>query len=317
MIQSHASRLLGKIVGTIRLHTQSRGVTYDPYNKQNLEPLADKLFEGRKHLGASGSIERGRIILQTIEGTFPTEKLTKAYFENLELLLKNKRRRSSPGQLLIGLGTGRSGSTTFSNILSTVSDSCCTHENPPIIFWRPEPEQIDFHVRRFRILVEYFSLVMDTSHWWLNSVQRIAEQFATTKFVGLIRDTEACAKSFMRIKGSGFGSYNHWAPHRSGIWCSAHWDPTYPTYEMPVNSRSEPDGAKHALIVRYIREYNERLIALAQALPNNMRLVNTEDLNKAATQERLFHFVDSVGYPILSNLNVGAMTDGRDSKFIY
>ena len=229
-------RIGNKIVKRLLSKGCVKGVDSDPYDRRLCEQLADKLFNELVDDSPSGSIQRNRIILQIIGDSFPTERLTTEYFANLELVLRGRRRRETPGQLVLGLGTGRCGSTSLAGVLGTVTDSCCTHENPPLIFWKPEPEQIDFHIRRFNILTEYYPLVADVSHWWLNSTRRIFERFPSVKIIGLIRDSEACAESFMRIKGYGFGTYNHWAPPGNGLWCSAHWDPTYPTFDLPAHS---------------------------------------------------------------------------------
>ena len=90
-------------------------------------------------------------------------------------------------------------------MLGTVANSCCTHETPPLIFWNPQSEQVDFHIKRFRMLCDHYPLVADVSHWWLNSIEQVFDQFPETKIIGLIRDHDDCAMSFMRIQGFGEG----------------------------------------------------------------------------------------------------------------
>ena len=77
---------------------------------------------------------------------------------------------SQPGNVILGLGTGRCGSTTLSAAFGGVPDICATHENPPHIFWEPIEEQVRFHLDRLRMLADYFPLVFDAAHWWLNVV---------------------------------------------------------------------------------------------------------------------------------------------------
>jgi len=56
-------------------------------------------------------------------------------------------RRSRIIVLVIALAAGG-----LAAMLASVTGSCCTHENPPLVSWTPEPEEIDFHLRRFRRL---------------------------------------------------------------------------------------------------------------------------------------------------------------------
>ena len=58
-------------------------------------------------------------------------------------------------------------------------------------------------MRRFMLLAEYFSLVSDVSHWWLNAIDSFFKYFPDGKVVGVIRDVDECTKSFMRIRGYG------------------------------------------------------------------------------------------------------------------
>jgi hypothetical protein len=292
-----------------------RGICYDPYDRTVRERLADRMFALHQHDERPGTVGRGQLILDIIQDSFPTEALAAAYFDNLELLLKPREPRRAPGQVMLGLGTGRSGSTSLVAVLTTIEGSCCTHENPPLISWTPETEELQFHIKRFRRLSEYFPLVVDVSHWWLNVLDHFFTHFPDGKVVGMFRNLESCVNSFMKIKGFGPGSYNHWVPYGNGIWAAAQWDPTYPTYTVPENSQHDPDGAKFELIARYVREYNERLHALAARSPERIMLVKTEQLNEAAVQRAIFDFAGMRGCVAKTQLNVGATSDG--AKFDY
>jgi hypothetical protein len=264
-----------------------------------------------------GTVERGRLILELIQDSFPTKTLASAYFENLELLLKSRQSRRTPGTILLGIGSGRSGSTSLAAVLATVEGSCCTHENPPLISWVPEAEELQFHVRRFRRLAEYFPLVADVSHWWLNVLDDVFTHFPDAKVVGVFRSLGSCASSFMKIKGFGRGSYNHWVPYGNGIWAAAQWDPTYPTYAVPENSKRDPDGAKLELITRYVSEYNDKMFSIAARMPEKVMLVRTEDLNDTAAQRTIFEFAGVRGSVAKTQLNVGTIADGRDFDYKF
>jgi Sulfotransferase domain len=302
---------LDHIVNRLRHKAGRKGIDYDPHDRTVQKLVADRLF--RQHIDdePQGSIGRGRLLLGIIEDSFPSDALTAAYFENLELLLKSRQPRPLAGQLVLGLGAGRTGSTSLVEVLATAEGSCCTHENPPLISWVPQQIEIDFHIRRFKRLLQYFPLVADVSHWWINVLDEVFRDFSDAKLVGVYRDVDSCVKSFMRIKGFGRGSYNHWVPYGNGVWAAAQWDPTYPTYAVPEHSKRDPDDAKSELIARYVQEYNQKLHAIASRAPDKIILARTEELNTAAVQVAIFQFVGLSGRVIKSERNVGTMIDGR------
>ena len=232
----------------------------DPYDRAASQTHADEMFHRREREQPSGTIDRGRLLLEIMEAWYPTPTLEDAYFANLELMLRGRVKLSCPGRLVLGLGTGRSGSTTLAALLATVDRACCTHENPPLIFWEPDRAQTEFHIRRFQLLGEYYSLIADVSHWWLNVLDTFFQHFPNSRAVGLVRDTDDCVKSFMRVKGYGRGSLNHWVSHGNGIWVTSSWDPAYPSYPVPAYAQDAVDRAKLELIRRYVGEYNDQLL---------------------------------------------------------
>src|SRR5262249_14286751 len=136
--------------------------------------------------------------------------------------------------------------------------------------------------------------------------------------VGAIRDVDGCARSFMRIKQRyGWWSWNHWVPYGNGIWSPHLWDPTYPTYSIPVESYKDPDRAKYGLIVRYIREYHAQLAVWATRLPRQVMLVRTEELNEPAIQRRIFDFAGACGRVSKINLNASSLTDSKSEEVTF
>jgi hypothetical protein len=197
--------------------------------------------------------------------------------------------------------------------MSSVADACCTHENPPQIYWHPLPEQIRFHFKRLEVLSRYFPMVFDASHWWLNVVDQFLCQFTRGKIIGLHREVEACARSFARIKGSGPGTINHWAPLGNGIWRANLWDPAYPQYALPSSAENEPDQAKLAAIRRYVADYNQRMTALADGSSGRVILVMTDRLADPAVQQDIFAFVGMKGILLDRRFNVGTTSEGQDA----
>jgi hypothetical protein len=290
---------------------------FDPSDRAAAESAAERLFEARQEERPLGTVGRSRLLLRIIENSFPTERLSSEYFQNLGVLFRSKPRRLTPGKVLIGVGSGRSGSTSLAALLATIDESCCTHENPPLIYWTPDDAQIQFHIRRLKLLADHYAVVSDVSHWWLNVLDTIFEHFPESKVVGLFRDVDQCAESFMHIKGSGRHSLNHWAPYGNGVWRPHIWDLTYPSYQPPNYCIEQPDRAKREMIVRYIDDYNARLKEQAVHYPERIVLVRTEELSDPAVQMMILNLAGGTGKPLKHKLNAGTVTDGEDDEFIY
>jgi hypothetical protein len=301
----------------VRLRPRRIGISFDPSDRTALEHLAEQSFDVHEKEEPLGTVSRGRLILEIMEQGFPTPKLAAEYFRNLEYLLRARKKREGRGQVVLGLHAGRSGSTSLTAHLATVKDSCSTHENPPLIFWTPQEEQVQFHMKRLTILADYFSLVCDVSHWWLNVLDSFFTYFPAGKIIGLIRATDECARSIMRTRDYGWGSWNSWVPYGNGIWIANFWDPTYPTYSVPSYAWINPDRAKYELIARYVREYNARLAALAEQSPARIVLVRTEELSEPATQRRIFGFVNVTGRVSAIKLNVRSVIDGKHATMRF
>ncbi len=263
------------------------------------------------------TLERAQLLLRIIAITLPTPALVDAYFDTLKQVLAGRSPRETPGRIILGIGPGRCGSTTLTSVFSAVPESCSTHENPPPLFWQPTPEQIKMHLRRFRVLRDYFDVIFDAAHWWIHLLDPLFTEFPETKVVGLVRDADACVASFMRLKGSGRGTLNHWATPGNGIWGTSPGDPLYPSYAVPSVSVNDPDAGKAALIARYVNEYNDRMQALAAAHPDRITLVRTEELSNAETYARLSDFLGVPLSPPNKSLNVGGAADSDQRSMAF
>ena len=105
-----------------------------PYNWALGERLADRYYDTYQRKYAIGTVDRGRFLLSAMRSSVPSEQLIAAYFENLGALMRDRPARSTPGQLVLGIGSGRTGSTTLAALLATASNSISTHENPPLVY---------------------------------------------------------------------------------------------------------------------------------------------------------------------------------------
>ena len=284
---------------------------YDPYDLGALRRNATQVLADTQQAVVPEPAEKCRRILLAMQNSYPTAELANEYFANLELALRHKRELDVAGQIVIGVGPGRCGSSSLSQMLGSIPNSCCTHESPPLIFWRPTIEQVDFHVRRFRLLAKYYSVVSDVSHWWLNAIEQIWERLPEMKVIGLIRQHDECARSFMRIQGFGAGSANPWAPPGDSFWRVGAWDATYPSYPVPDLSKHDPDRVKLEQIRRYVSEYNAQIMTLAQGHPGRVKVVRTEALSLPDVQAEIFSVAGHRGKNANWKLNVKGTDDGK------
>jgi hypothetical protein len=291
------------------------------YNRDLRAKLGDFIFKSRENQFEPGTVLRSRFILQLMSISYPTRTMVGAYFENLRQLLRGRAKLSQPGNVILGLGTGRCGSTTLSAAFGGVPDACATHENPPHIFWEPAEEQVCFHLDRMRMLADYFPLVFDAAHWWLNACPRVLTEFPRSKLIGLVRETETCVQSWLKFQGRGWGSKNNWAPPENGVWRTVQWDPTFPAYPMPADIRRDTDDeeykSKKMMITRYVTEYNRSLGEMAVAQPKRVMLIRTEALNEPITATRLRAFVGADVTMPARSFNVGNNQEGIQPEFWY
>jgi hypothetical protein len=263
----------------------------DPYDCRMRAQLGDALFEKHQASFPRGSVARGNFLLSVILQSFPTERLSTAYFENLEILMSKRKVLEHKGQIILGLGAGRCGSTSLAAAFRNVDNALSTHENPPMIFWQPQREQMEFHLQRLGLLSNYYTIVFDAAHWWLNAIDMFFERFPQGKVVGLHRRMESSVTSFLRVKGVERGTINHWALPRNGDWRASTWDPCYPSYAVPQGLESDYFRAKGTQIQWYVDAYNHQLHELASARPEQVMLISTESLLLPQVADRLSDFV--------------------------
>ena len=283
-----------------------------PYDRTAREQLAGVLWRVHGDEQAPGTVERSRAILGFIRASFPTAELHAAYFANLERLLQTRTPLARPGRLALGLGPGRCGSTSVTAILGSIEGSCCTHENPPLIYWQPAEEQLRFHLLRFTYLLRFFPLVFDAAHWWVNVVDRVLAHFPKALLFGLWRDPDACARSFLAVKGD----YNHWASAEAG-WRPSPWDPAYPTYALPVSANWDREDAKRRLVHRYVADYYTALADVRRRHYANFLDLPIERLSEPRLQTGLFHCLGMSGKIRDVRLNVGRLDDGNQARFCW
>jgi tetratricopeptide (TPR) repeat protein len=206
------------------------------------------------------------------------------------------------GRLVIGIGTGRCGSTSLAKLLERQPGAAVSHERPPRLPWVPKPGRLRVHLACFEELLRSHDLVADVSHWWLPYLADLFERFPTMKVVALKRDREQTVRSFEKIKGSGEGAINHWCNHDGKVWQHNPWDECYPSYDL--EDRAEAIG-------RYWDDYYAAVEDWLRRRPGSVWCGSTDILNTEDGQNGLFDFL-GIDEPILaaSRYNVRTVDDG-------
>jgi hypothetical protein len=289
-----------------------------PYDLPLGAILADVVFDNHQGEFPLGSRERAMFLLETMNISFASRRVIEAYFENLEAMLQRQKRLESPGMVVLVLGTGRSGSKTMASLIGTVAGAKSTHENPVPVFWDPHPQQVEFHLRRLRLLRAFFPIVADCAGWWINLVETVCEALPTTRVIGVYRETEACVRSWSKnlIKVHA-PRFNPWAIPHNGIWLPYRDDLGVPHFELPENARKDPDAARESMIRRYVSEYNNRLRAFAERMPERMLLLRTEGLSELSTLRQISQFLGARVTEVPIHCNLGRRDSNAGSEFWF
>ncbi|HHZ95800.1 MAG TPA: tetratricopeptide repeat protein, partial [Flavobacteriales bacterium] len=240
-------------------------------------PLADILIVKAFYLCRLGHSEEARNLFANIMKQHPHDPYVQAGYilslkDKLGLNTKTKLESQRSPQLLIGLGTGRSGSTTLTKLWKAQPACYCSHEHPPRLPWTDTDSRYEFHKQRFLVALGGHGYVGDVSHWWLPYVEDLIASFNGVRFVVLKRDRDATVKSFLNIKkADGGDGMNHWMKHDGTVWGHVAWDECYPTYDV--------DKIEIA-IQHYWQDYYDTVDALIARYPAHIRQFKTEDIGR-------------------------------------
>ncbi len=216
----------------------------------------------------------------------------------------NKEKKDVNGKLLLGLGTGRSGSTTLAKLWGEQKSCYCSHEHPPRLSWSDSPSRLAFHQQRFDLLCSRYDYVADVSHWWLPYIDTLMATYENTRIVVLKRTRSATVDSFMKIKGGpGKNAINHWINHDGEFWSKNAWDECYPSYKT---------GDMKEAIENYWDDYYAIVDDLVKKYPSSIRIFSTEHLSEADKQAELLSFCGFVKPRLKTDihLNKGDAVDG-------
>lgn len=232
--------------------------------------------------------------------------------------------------IVIGLGTGRSGTASLAKLINSQRDALCFHEmNPSCARFEGAPQPILRTIDEFQTIVEggdpsmltvdlsrgvaarayerlcrmsRVRLIGDIAFYYLTYVEQIAARNPEVRFVCLRRDRQATIRSWLAKS-----AIRRWPSKRVADRLSA-WITRTPYYTAR-NFWMEHDGSRWArdevwdkcfpkfpgptreeAIGQYWDYYYEEAEKLARALPQAFRIVDTEQINTPAGQSALLDF---------------------------
>lgn len=171
---------------------------------------------------------------------------------------------------IVGLGTGRCGTTSLATLIARQPGWDCVHERKPFLSWDvldSLPSDVHFeHESRRKA---------DVGFYYLPHVHWLLETYDGMQFVCLRRDRQQTIDSFCRVRptGTNWFSSSPLKPDR--------WDRAFPNYDgLPF---AEAVGAYWDMYYDVAGEY-------ARQWPERFHIFHTEDLNDPAEVERLLRF---------------------------
>lgn len=183
-------------------------------------------------------------------------------------------------QLVIAIGTGRSGSVSLYHLLAQQSDVAFTHEQSPLLPWKISDDL--FNQKINALLRQDARIVGDVCHSWLPYIPMLMKRYPDARVICLERDCEAVVSSYinkLRRKNK-----NHWVLHHGKRWRrDSKFDPTFPKYE---------DLELEDVVRRYWLEYHQAVDTLIEKYPGRVRKWKTEIvLNVPEAASELLAFI--------------------------
>lgn len=245
--------------------------------------------------------------------------------------------------VVIGLGSGRSGTASLSLLLNEQPHSICFHElNPSCVCYEGTPQPILNTISEFGRIVKggdprYLTVDMsrgvaasryeqlktmssvdmigDIAHYYLRYVDEIIAHDADVKFVCLKRNREKTIASWQR-RVAMYRWPSKWLADRLGSWIMRQ------PFHKSRNPWMEHDGSEWAIdpvwdkcfpkydapdmesaIAMYWDDYYERANVLKERHPGSFIVVKTEDLDTPAGQKLVLDFLER---PVESRVAVDA-----------
>lgn len=186
-------------------------------------------------------------------------------------------------KLIFGLGSGRCGTLSLSNLLNSQVNAEFTHERYPVQ-WGVDEKQITIYA--IDIIYRNAMFVGDVGCSWLNQTPILIANMKYIKFVCLKRNKEDTIKSF---KNRSY-SKNFLVDPKS-----EHYDESIQKrFELRLNEGNiafpRYDLSKADALDKYYDDYYERAENFQAIYPTNFKIFPIEDLNTEAGQRDILLF---------------------------
>jgi len=192
------------------------------------------------------------------------------------------------GQIIFGLGSGRSGTQSLAKLLNQQPSSKVWHEKEKWrIPWVGGEKKVIHQIQLFKFLSRFYHLVGDISFYYLPYVPLIKQHIPNVKFICLRRNKEDTIKSY--AKWVSRQNFCPWIDHDGRKWSPNHWDHCYPKYDT--------DNMEEAISM-YYNEYYETAIRYEQSMPEHFKIFWIDALNTEEGQREIFEFI-GITNPIL------------------
>ncbi len=178
--------------------------------------------------------------------------------------------------LIIGLGSGRSGTSSLAKLLDSQPDTSMHHESKPILPWIYNETLLNKKLSQ--ICEQNTSIVGEVASYFLPYVENIIKIKSDAKFICLKRDKQKTVTSFMK-KTDGF---NHWSTVKKDNWIITYFDQAFPKYDALE---------KEEAIAKYWDEYYKTAENLQSKYPSNFRIYDLAILSDLTMQNEIFEFL--------------------------
>ncbi len=189
-------------------------------------------------------------------------------------------------QLIISIGTGRSGSASLSSFLSAQKNMLVLHEGRlekekirKLFKWKNDDDKLFKWLDYLLNYDDNIDFIGDTGMYFLPYIDSIIKKYNNVKIIGLEREKKEVIDSFLK-KTQG---RNHWYSHNGEDWnLDERWDPCFPKY---------PIKDKQKAIEKYYDDYIKTTNNLKLKYPNNIKIWNLSNFNTSKTKNEILDFI--------------------------
>jgi hypothetical protein len=204
--------------------------------------------------------------------------------------MKNKK-------VILGIGTGRCGTVSLSDLLNKQESSFFSHElkikikkptdyNTPLS-WECDEQAFD---NAWNSILHYNGkYVGDVSMFWLPYLERLFNIADNLKVICLQREKQGVVNSYLK-KTEG---RNHWMDHDGSYWDFCSWDKSYPNFKVET---------KEEALNRYWDYYYQLVDELIRKYPDRIRIFQMTDLNDEKKVRSLLEFAGFENKNVISNI---------------